>query len=84
MAQQYIDGAPIKNYFEWQGRRWRAETNGKVYGGNTRYVNVSTRDGSFTKRGAFVRISFSSKISVGGGYSMEFARAALRSLGFDE
>lgn len=79
MAQQCVDGSPIRSYFEWQGRQWKAYTNGKVYG-DTRYVIATSDTGSQVK----ITYSLSKGISVGQGRSWEFGREAIRSLGFNE
>jgi hypothetical protein len=70
----------IKGSFEWQGRTFTAWTNGKVYGGGTRYVTTNSPTGSQAK----ITYSLEKGISVGGAHGLDFARAALRGLGFDE
>ncbi len=68
----------VKSSFEYQDRTWKSYWNGKDYNG-TKYVTATSPNGSQAK----VTCSPSKGVSVGGAHSIEFARAALKSVGIE-
>jgi hypothetical protein len=65
----------VKSSFEYQGQQWNTYWNGKDYSG-TKYITVSRQGGSEVK----VTASASKGISAGGSRSLDFAKAAYKSI----
>ncbi len=69
----------VKGTFEYQGQEWKSFWNGKTYG-DTKYITVSRPGGSEVK----VSASTSKGISAGGSRSLDFAKAAYKSITSEE
>ena len=65
----------VKSSFEFQGQTWNTFWNGKEYSG-TKYITVSRPGGSEVK----VTASPSKGLSVGGARSLDFGKAAYKSI----
>ena len=65
----------VKSSFEYQGQTWNTYWNGKEYSG-TKYITASRPSGSEVK----ITASPSKGLSVGGSRSLDFGKAAYKSI----
>jgi hypothetical protein len=66
----------VKSTFEYQGRTFKSYWNGKKYSDGTMYITATSDTGSEAK----IVASPAKGLSVGGSHSIEFARAAYKSI----
>jgi len=69
------NATPVKSSFEYQGKTYKTFWNGKTYG-DAQYITTTAPSGGEAK----VVASPSKGLSVGGSHSLDFARAAYKSI----